>query len=301
MRIGIDWGGTKIEAIALSEQGEILKRKRIPTPRDYASSISDVTALVNELEAGEPDKASIGIGIPGCLSPATGLVKGANSTWLNGKPLDLDLGQALGRPVRIENDANCLAVSEAVDGAGTGQTLVWAIILGTGVGSGIAIEGRPLKGREGIAGEWGHNPLPWPKPDEIDVTTCWCGQKGCIETWVSGTGFAVDHKRVTGEGKRAEEIIAAMHAGDPAAKASFARYMDRLGRAVAHVVNILDPDAIVIGGGMSNVSDIFESLRDKAKPYVFSDRFSASISPAKHGDSSGVRGAAWLWGKKPQK
>jgi fructokinase len=222
-------------------------------------------------------------------------VKNANSTWMIGRPLAQDLEAALGRPVRLENDANCLAVSEATDGAGAGAHVVWAVILGTGVGSGIAIGGRALSGRNRIAGEWGHNPLPWPRPDELPGPPCYCGQSGCVETFLSGTGFAADYLRRTGRSARAEEVMAAVRAGDGEACDTFERYLDRLGRGIAHVVNILDPDAIVLGGGMSDVDDLYPALPERIATHVFSDTFTTPILKNRHGASSGVRGAAWLW------
>ena len=296
MLIGVDFGGTKIEAIALSPAGETLARKRVPTPRDdYGASIAAVAGLVADLEAATGARGSVGIGIPGAISADTGLVKNANSTWIIGRPLAADLEAALGRPVRLENDANCLAVSEATDGAGAGAHVVWAVILGTGVGSGIAIAGRALSGRHRIAGEWGHNPLPWPQADELPGPPCYCGDHGCIETFLSGPGFAADYRRRTGASARAEEIMAAVRADDAAARESFERYLDRLARGIAHVVNILDPDVIVLGGGVSDIDEIYGALPARVAPHVFSDTFRTPILKNRHGASSGVRGAAWLW------
>ncbi|KAA2237228.1 ROK family protein [Salinarimonas soli] len=296
MRIGIDWGGTKMEAIALDGAGTILARRRIATPQgDYRACIAAAAGLVREIERETGREGSVGLGIPGAISPATGLVKNANSTWLNGQPLDRDMAEALGRPVRVENDANCLAVSEAADGAAAGAGSVWALILGTGVGSGIAIGGRALSGRHRIAGEWGHNPLPWPRADELPGPACYCGRSGCLETWLSGTGVAADHARRTGARMRAEEIVEAMRAGDRAARDTFERFLDRAARGIAHGVNILDPDVIVIGGGLSNVDELIAALPRLTAPYVFSDAFTTPIVRSRHGDSSGVRGAAWLW------
>jgi fructokinase len=296
MRIGIDWGGTKMEAVALGVAGEELARRRIPTPQgDYDACIRAAVDLVRALEAATGENGTVGVGIPGAISPATGLVKNANSTWLNGRPLDRDLAAALGREVRIENDANCLAVSEAVDGAGVGEGVVWAIILGTGAGSGIAIHGRALSGRHRIAGEWGHNPLPWPAPDELPGPACYCGRRGCLETYVSGTGLAADHERRTGRRPSAEEIVTAMRAGDDAARETYRIFLDRLARGLAHGVNLIDPDVIVLGGGLSNVDEIYAELPAAMVPYVFSDTFTTPVRRSRHGDSSGVRGAAWLW------
>ena len=296
MLIGVDFGGTKIEAIALSPAGETLARKRVPTPRDdYRGCIAAVAGLVADLEAATGVRGSVGIGIPGAISADSGLVKNANSTWIIGRPLAPDLEAALGRPVRLENDANCLAVSEATDGAGAGAHVVWAVILGTGVGSGIAIAGRALSGRNRIAGEWGHNPLPWPQADELPGPPCYCGDNGCIETFLSGPGFAADYRRRTGASARAEEIMAAVRAGDPGARDTFERYLDRLGRGIAHVVNILDPDAVVLGGGMSDIDELYPALPERVAAHVFSDSFTTTILKNRHGASSGVRGAAWLW------
>jgi fructokinase len=294
--IGIDLGGTKIEIAALDSQGQFLLRERVPTPQgDYSATLQAIATLVHSAESrlnvlGLP----LGIGTPGSVSPLTGLMRGANSTVLNGQPLLQDLQTLLDRPVFMQNDANCLAVSEAVDGAGAGSAVVFAAILGTGVGGGLAFNGRVLTGRNAMAGEWGHNPLPWPTHDELDTAPCWCGKSGCIETWLSGTGFAQDHSRATFTALTAPEIIDAMRTGDTAALASFERYCDRLSRALAQMCNLLDPDVIVLGGGVSNVSELYERLPSLIKRHVFSDVFTTPIRPAKHGDSSGVRGAAWL-------
>jgi fructokinase len=296
MLIGIDWGGTKIEAVALAPDGQVLDRRRAATPKgDYTGCIATAASLVHGIEADLGRSGTVGVGIPGAISPATGLVMNANSTWNIGRRLEHDLADALGREVRIENDANCFAVSEAVDGAGQGAQVVWGVILGTGVGSGISIDGVALGGRNRIAGEFGHNPLPWPRDEERPGPPCYCGRHGCIETFVSGTGFARDHNAVTGQNLRAEEIVEAMRSGDEAAKASFERYRDRLARALAHAVNILDPDVIVLGGGMSNVKELYDGLEPLVERWVFSDAFATPIVRHMHGDSSGVRGAAWLW------
>jgi fructokinase len=300
MLIGIDWGGTKIEAIALDEDGTALARRRIATPQhDYDAGIRAAADLVRGIEAELGRDGTVGIGIPGAISPATGLVKNANSTWLNGRPLDKDIEEALGEPVRVENDANCLAVSEGTDGAGANAAVVWAVILGTGVGSGIAIGGRALCGRDRIAGEWGHNPLPAPRDDERPGPSCYCGRQGCIETFLSGPAMAADHARHAGQALKAEEIVAAMRTGDGDARATFRRYVERLGRAMAHVVNILDPDVIVIGGGLSEIDELYRDLPAAVAPHVFSDRFTTPIRKSRHGPSSGVRGAAWLWRERP--
>jgi fructokinase len=295
MLIGIDWGGTKIEAIALSDVGETLARKRVATPRNYDGAVTAASRLVHDIERSLGRTGSVGIGIPGALSPATGLVKNANSVWMNGRPLDRDLARALDRPVRIENDANCFAVSEAIDGAGHAGKVVWGVILGTGAGSGIAIDGRPLSGPHKLAGEWGHNPLPWPRDDERPGPPCFCGKSGCLETFISGTGFAADHARRTGETLRAEEIVARMRQGDAAARATFDIYLDRLGRGMAHVIHIVDPDVIVLGGGMSDVDELYSELPVRIAPWVLADGFVTPVRKNRHGASSGVRGAAWLW------
>jgi fructokinase len=296
MMIGIDFGGTKIEGIVMDEAGTELARRRIPTPRDdYSGSIAAVRDLVQAIEAGLPAPASIGIGIPGTISPATGLVKNANSNWLNARPLRDNIETALARQVRIANDANCLAMSEAVDGAGAGAHTVFAVIIGTGTGAGIAIDSRILTGHQAVAGEFGHIPLPWMTEEEFPGNPCWCGQPGCLETYVSGTGFRRDHEKVTGIALSSQEVIAAMRAGDAAARASYERYASRLGRGLATIVNVLDPDVIVLGGGMSNVDELYNDLPGIIGGYVFSDTFTTPIRRNVHGDSSGVRGAAWLW------
>ncbi|GLK57176.1 fructokinase [Methylopila capsulata] len=297
MLIGIDWGGTKIEAIALDESGATLLRERAPTPRDdYGACVRTVAGLVARFESALGATGSVGVGMPGSLSPATGLLRNANSTWLNGRPLKQDLETALGRPVRLQNDANCLAVSEATDGAAAGAAVAFAVVVGTGCGAGVAIGGRPWAGRQAIAGEFGHNPLPWASgTEEAPGPLCWCGQRGCVETFVSGSGFARAHALTTGVAMSAEAVVAAARGGDADAAGSLSVYVDRLGRALATVVNLLDPDVIVLGGGMSNVSELYEGLPAVIASRVFSDGFSTPIRPAAHGDSSGVRGAAWLW------
>ncbi|HYH22117.1 MAG TPA: ROK family protein [Azospirillum sp.] len=301
IRIGIDLGGTKTEGIALDHGGKPLARRRVPTPRDdYPATVHTIVQLVAALEAEcGTSGTAVGVGIPGIISPATGLVKNANSIWLIGQPFDRDLAAALGRPVRVENDANCLAVSEAADGAAAGCGVVFAAILGTGCGSGIVVHGRPLSGRNAVAGEWGHNPLPWPRAwphgDERPGPACYCGKHGCLETFVSGPGFAADHRAATGEAVSAEEIVARATAGDLAAQASLDRLTDRLGRGLAAVVNLLDPDVIVLGGGLSNVDALYAALPPLIERWAFSDRIDTPVRRAVHGDSSGVRGAAWLW------
>ncbi|WP_375408605.1 ROK family protein [uncultured Methylobacterium sp.] len=296
LRVGIDLGGTKIAGIALDEGGATRADRRIATPRDdYRETVLAVAGLVAGLEADAEGTGTVGVGMPGAISPATGLVKNANSVWLNGRQFQTDLERCLGRPVRIENDANCLAVSEAVDGAAAGGAVVWAIILGTGVGSGIAIGGTALPGRHRIAGEWGHNPLPSPRDDERLGPACYCGRHGCIETWVSGTGLASSHRRRTGRHLSGEDIVSAWRTGEAEASRTLADYIDRLGRSMAHVVNILDPDIIVIGGGLSRVPEILAALPAAMAPHVFSDLVETPIRASLHGDASGVRGAAWLW------
>ncbi|ROR06828.1 fructokinase [Erwinia sp. JUb26] len=299
MRIGIDLGGTKTEVIALSDQGEELYRYRVPTPRnDYAQTLAAIADLVKRAEAATGQQGTVGMGIPGTLSPVTGLVKNANSTWLNGMPLDKDLRQLLGREVRIANDANCLAVSEAVDGAAAGMQTVFAVIIGTGCGAGVALNGQAHGGGNGNAGEWGHNPLPWMDEDELNYrreVPCYCGKAGCIETFISGTGFATDYQRLSGIDRKGAEIIQQIEQQDPVAELVMGRYELRLAKSLAHVVNILDPDMIVLGGGMSNVDRLYQTVPQLVKNWVFGGEFATPIRKAVHGDSSGVRGAAWLW------
>ncbi|HEX5831862.1 MAG TPA: ROK family protein [Gemmatimonadaceae bacterium] len=296
MRIGIDLGGTKIEGIALASDGTELDRRRVPTPRDYEGTLGAVVALVAALEGATGMTGSVGIGIPGTISPATGLVKNANSTWLIGQPLDHDLAKRLQRPVRLMNDANCFALSEAVDGAAAGARVVFGVILGTGVGGGLVIEGRCHVGVNQIAGEWGHNPLPWPAAHELPGPACYCGKRGCIESWLSGPGMERDHLAVTGRARSSSEIALAAGGGDADAVATLARYHDRLARALATVVNVLDPDVVVLGGGMSNMPGLADAARAGLDKWVFSDVVATRIARHVHGDSSGVRGAAWLWG-----
>ena len=298
LRIGVDLGGTKIEAIALDGAGRELLRRRVASPQgDYAATIAAVTGMIVGLERELGRRGSVGVGIPGAISPASGLIKNANSTWLIGKPFDRDLEAALGRPARLANDANCFALSEATDGAAAGAGAVFGVILGTGVGGGIVIAGRVLTGRNAIAGEWGHNPLPWPREAECHGPTCYCGKQGCIETYLSGPGLARDHAAGGGEDLPAEEVVARAAQGDAPAKAALERYEDRLARALAHVINLLDPDVIVLGGGLSKIAVLYESLPPRLPAYVFSDEVHTIVAPPRHGDSSGVRGAAWLWTK----
>jgi fructokinase len=291
MRIGIDLGGTKIEGIVLAPGGAVAARRRVPTPKnDYAATVAAVRDLVAALEGETDAMATVGIGMPGAISPRTGLVKNANSTWLNGKPFDKDMAAALGRPVRIENDANCFALSEAADGAGAGASAVFGVILGTGVGGGLIVGGRPHTGANAIGGEWGHNPLPWPRDKERPGAACYCGKNGCVETWLSGPGFARWASAEFGLSGTAEEIAAGPRAGS-----ALAAYAERLGRALAVVVNIFDPDAIVLGGGLSNMDRLYTDVPAALQRWTFSDGVSIPVLKAKHGDSSGVRGAAWLW------
>lgn len=296
MRLGIDWGGTKIEIIALSASGAELFRKRVDTPKnDYDGCLAAVKDLVAAAELATGQTGTLGLGIPGSLSPRTGLVKNANSTWMNGKPLDKDLEALLGRPVRIQNDANCLAVSEATDGAGAGAHIVHAIIIGTGSGSGIAIDGKAHLGANGIGGEWGGIGLPWAKDSDLPGPDSWIGHKGVIDMWCSGTGFGWDYHRRTGTALKGREIIALKRQGDEIATKVYQDYVSRLARALAMSANLLDPDVFVLGGGMSNIDELYEDLPPVMLPYVFSDTFETPIRKAMHGDSSGVRGAAWLW------
>jgi fructokinase len=296
MRIGIDLGGTKIEALAIDDQGLELARHRIDTPRDdYDATIVAMVGLVRRLEKQTGRTGTVGAGIPGSISRITGLVKNSNSTWLNERPLDRDLAAALGREVRLANDANCFAVSEATDGAAAGKHVVFGVILGTGCGGGVAIGGRVHAGPNGVAGEWGHNPLPWPRPEEYPGPACYCGKSGCMEMWVSGTGIALDYRTVTGRARTTQEIVSDFEAGEREATAAIHRFEDRLARGLAQVINILDPDVIVIGGGVSKVEDIYREIPKKLPAYVFGGEASTPVLPAVFGDSSGVRGAAWLW------
>lgn len=295
MRIGVDFGGTKIEAAVVGDDGAFLARRREPNPGAYDAAIQSVVRLIAAVEAETGASGPVGVAAPGSVSPTSGLMRNANSTWLNGRPFPQDLEAALGRPVRLANDANCLALSEAVDGAGAGKPVVFAIIVGTGCGGGVAVDGRLIEGAHGVAGEWGHTSLPWPSAEEAPGPACWCGLNGCLETWVSGSGLQRDHLERTGRSLTAEEIVAAARAGDPAARESLNLYMDRLGRAMAMVVNLIDPDAFVLGGGLSNVDELYEALAPVVQRYAFTDAWSGVIAPARWGDSSGVRGAACLW------
>lgn len=296
MRLGIDWGGTKIEIIALSDGGTELFRQRVDTPRDdYQGCLRAVQHLVAAAEQATGTTGTLGLGIPGSLSPKTGVVKNANSTWMNGQPLDKDLETLLERPVRIQNDANCLAVSEATDGAGKGAHIVHAIIIGTGCGSGIAIDGRAHLGANGIGGEWGGISVPWLQVDEFPGPDSWIGHKGVIDRWCSGTGFQLDYAERTGTDLKGPQIMELKRSGDTVATAVYDAYVSRLGRAMAMSANLLDPDVFVLGGGMSNIDELYGDLPAAMAPFIFSDTFDTPIRKAVHGDSSGVRGAAWLW------
>jgi fructokinase len=300
VRIGIDVGGTKIAAIALSPAGEEIARRRVTTPSDYLALLDAIAGLVRELDRAASEIGTVGVGIPGAVVPRTGLVKNANSVWLNGRPLGRDLEARLDRPVRLMNDANCFAISEAADGAAAGAHVVFGVILGTGVGGGIVVDGRVLLGANLIAGEWGHNPLPWATSDEWPGPPCYCGKRGCVETWLSGPGFERDHAEHTGRALPGREIVRAAEGGDAAAAATLARYHDRLGRALTALIHVLDPDVVVLGGGMSNIAGLPEAAYAVLPRYLFaagagSGPVATRIVRAAHGDASGVRGAAWLW------
>lgn len=296
LRIGLDLGGSKIEGILMSPGATELARYRVATPRnDYAATIAAIVDLTARLMQGITAGARIGIAVPGSISPLTGLMQNANSTWLNARPFDRDLAVALATPVRLANDANCFALSEAIDGAAEHARIVFGLILGTGCGGGLVVNGRLLDGPRGIGGEWGHNPLPWATPDEYAGPHCWCGRNGCLETWVSGPGMAADHARVTGETHTAAEIAARAKCGNDAARATLSRHADRLARGLAHVVNIIDPDVIVLGGGLSQLSHLYERLPQLVGSHIFADRGTVVIKAPKWGDASGVRGAARLW------
>jgi fructokinase len=295
IQVGVDFGGTKIEAAALSPDGRFLARVRAPNPGSYDAAIETVRDLIAQVEQQADGRGSIGIGAPGSVSPRTGVMRNANSTWLNGRRFREDLEAGLGRPVRLANDANCLALSEAVDGAAAGLKVTFAVIIGTGCGGGLVVDGRLVEGANGVAGEWGHIPLPWPKTYETPGPACWCGRHGCLETWISGTGLRRDHAVRTGKDLTGEAIIAAARAGDAEAVVSFDRYLDRLARGLAVICDIADPDAFVFGGGLSNVGELYERLPSFIEPHVFSDGWRAKLAPALWGDSSGVRGAARLW------
>lgn len=296
MRIGIDLGGTKIEGIALGDDGAPLLRRRVPSPRDsYEQTLAAIVALVRDLEAQLGATGTVGVGIPGAISPATGLVKNSNSVWMNGQPLAEDLPRLLRRPVRFANDANCFALSEATDGAGAGATVVFGVILGTGTGGGVVVNGQVIQGPNAVAGEWGHNPMPAPRDGEWPGPPCYCGRTGCIELFLSGPGLARDYAATAGGGRAAMDVAALAASGDPLASSCLDRYEDRMARALAGVINVLDPDVIVVGGGMSNVERLFTNVPALWASHVFSDAVSTRLMRAAHGDSSGVRGAAWLW------
>jgi len=296
MRIGIDVGGTKIEGIAIAGDGRERLRRRVAAPRGaYTATLDAIVSLVDDLEREAGEQGTIGVGIPGTISPATGLVKNANSTWLNGQPLADDLPRRLGRPVRFANDANCFALSEATDGAAAGAAIVFGVIVGTGCGGGVVVDGRVLTGANAIAGEWGHNPLPAARDSELPREACYCGRVGCIEQFLSGPGLSREHQLLGGVAATPEEIAAGAAAGDACANAALAQYEERMARALGSIVNVLDPDVIVVGGGLSNIERLYANVPRLWAPYVFSDRVDTRLVRAKHGDSSGVRGAAWLW------
>ncbi len=294
-QIGIDFGGTKIEAAALDRTGAFLTRQRVPTPETYAEAIRAVAALIARVEAETGPASSVGVGLPGSISPHTGAMRNANTIYLNGTSFRQDLEEELGRPVRLANDANCLALSEAKDGAAAGARVTFAVIIGTGCGGGVVVDGQLIEGANGVAGEWGHTPLPWPRADEYPGLSCWCGQNNCLERWISGTGFHQDYERRTGVSLKGDAIVAMARGGDAVAAATLDDYINRLGRVMAVIANILDPDCFVMGGGMSNVSEIYDRLPGVIDRHTFSDGWQGTIVPAKWGDSSGVRGAAMLW------
>jgi fructokinase len=296
VRIGVDVGGTKIEGIALSDGGDVLARQRVASPRhDYPATLDIIVQLVGHLEQTTGVRASVGVGIPGTISSATGLVKNANSTWLIGRPLGRDLARQLGRPVRFANDANCFALSEATDGAAAGARTVFGVIVGTGTGGGLVVDGAAVVGVNGIAGEWGHNPMPWPRAGEWPGPACYCGRTGCIETFLSGPGLRRDYERVTRERLEPEAIVARAAAGDLNATLCLERYEDRFARALASVVNVFDPEVVVLGGGLSNLTQLYTAIPARWSAFIFSDTVATRLVKAKHGDASGVRGAAWLW------
>ena len=296
LRLGIDLGGTKTELIALDEAGETLLRERRPTPADdYGAILETVYQLVIDAESSLGCRGTLGIATPGAVSRRTGLLKNANTTVLNGKRLDADLGQRLDREIRMENDANCFALSEAIDGAAAHGRVVFGVILGTGVGGGAIVDRRIVRGHNLIAGEWGHNPLPWVHAEELPGSACYCGKRGCIETFLSGPGMAREYRERGGTGRSPEAIVACARGGDPLCAAVLQRYVDRLARGLAAVINVLDPDVIVLGGGLSNVAELYRDVPPRLSEYAFSDGVDTPLVAARHGDSSGVRGAAWLW------
>ena len=296
MRIGIDLGGTKIEGLALADDGRELDRRRVAAPRgNYDDTIRAVVDLVAAIETAARDRGTVGVGIPGAISPATGLIKNANSTWLIGRTLAEDLSQALGRPVRLANDANCFALSEATDGAAAGAAVVFGVIIGTGTGGGLVVNGRIVAGANAVAGEWGHNPMPAPEDDERPGPPCYCGRSGCIETFLSGPALARDYIALGGDDMSAADIARRADHGDNRARACLDRYERRFARAIASIINVVDPHVIVLGGGLSNITGLYDRVPALWGPYVFSDRVDTRLVRAKHGDASGVRGAAWLW------
>ena len=296
IRIGVDFGGTKIEAAALDRDGTVRARRRAPNPGDYLKAIQTVREVV-EAVAAETDAgpAPVGVGIPGSISPRSGLIRNGNSTWLNGRPFLGDLQSAMGRKVRLANDANCFTLSEATDGAAAGAPVVFGVIVGTGCGGGLVVGGKIVEGKNGIAGEWGHMPLPWAEPAEHPGPACWCGRRGCMEVFVSGKAFEADFAQASGRTLAAPEIVAEAHDGRPEAAEALKRYVSRLGRGLAAICDVVDPDVVVLGGGMSNVEALYTRLPGAVAAHVFSDSFTTRFVRAKHGDSSGVRGAAWLW------
>jgi len=297
LRLGIDLGGTKIATMLLDESGEVLAKQRIPSPQNsYWKTIEAIVDLISAMDREVGEKAKIGIGMPGSISPGTGLVQNANSTWLNAKPFKQDIEEALQRPVRLANDANCFALSEASDGAGASALSVFGVILGTGCGGGLVINSKLLDGPHGISGEWGHNPLPWPDLDEVHGPQCWCGRNGCLETWISGPGMSEDHKRNTGKTRTAEDISKRAAEGHAEERQTLNRYASRLARGLAMVVNIIDPERIVLGGGLSQVTHLYNVIPALMQPHLFCDAGDVRILPPRHGPESGVRGAAWLWG-----
>ena len=295
-RLGIDLGGTKIAVAVLDEQGEVALQGRVDTPRDqYDATLERIAELIAAAEQKVGERCTVGVGTPGAVSPTSGLLRNCNSTWLNFKPFKADLEQRLGREIRVANDANCFALSEASDGAARDADVVFGVILGTGVGGGLVVDKRPVIGVNAIGGEWGHNPLPAPQPDELPGPACYCGRRGCIENWVAGPSLERDFAERAGETLSAAVIVARAGEGDPAAEAAMQRYEDRLARALAHVINIVDPDAFVLGGGLSNVKRLYENVPALWGAYVFSEHVATQMLPPVHGDDSGVRGAAWLW------
>jgi fructokinase len=295
IQIGVDFGGTKIEAAALNAAGDFVARVRAPNPGSYDAAIETVCSLVSQAESIAQESGTLGIGVPGSISPHSGVIRNANTVWLNGRNFRDDLANALKRPIRMANDANCLALSEVLDGSASGSTIAFAVILGTGCGGGLVVNGNLIEGANGVGGEWGHVQLPRTAGDLTEQPLCWCGRRGCIETWISGSGLQRDYEATHGETITSEKIISLMRRGDARACATFGHYIDRLGRALSILCNIVDPDTIVFGGGLSNVAEIYPALPAAIRPHVFSDAWNAKLVPARWGDSSGVRGAARLW------